>query len=539
MERRRFLKGALAIGSGLLVPVSCSVPARKKNWTLQLSGPDATSGHRLRKEDFPEISQEESVDVLIVGAGVSGLTAAWHLQKAGITKVILLEMESVAGGNARSGSNDVGVYPYGAHYLPVPSLENKPLLAFLLEIGVIREMKNEIPAYEDVFLCLDPNERLFIKNRWQEGLLPKQSLSNSEKAEISRFVALMEEWKQKKGSDEKWAFDIPASYSSKDKDFQLLDQLSFEEYLRKQNFTYHALFWYINYCCLDDYGIPARDCSAWAGIHYFAARRGKASNADSEDVLTWPEGNQFLVARLAEPLKGKIRTRQMAYSVKHKENYIETSVLDIAKNTSIRYKSRHLVLACPPRLSCILLGWPKMRSVHSPWLVANLTVNTGFCQERGMPLSWDNVCYGSTSLGYVHAGHQHLHQISEKTILTFYLPLAALEKYKDRHSVANESPENWAKLVLSEMKKMHYFIEEYLISIELWIWGHAMVAPVTGSLFPKPEENGMEPLPSGVVLAHSDLAGYSVFEEAFHQGHQAALHIQSTYDSKLDSEQTL
>ena len=50
----------------------------------------------------------ESVQVVIVGAGISGLVAAWELRKRGVTDVLVLEMDDAPGGNARSGYDGPG-----------------------------------------------------------------------------------------------------------------------------------------------------------------------------------------------------------------------------------------------------------------------------------------------------------------------------------------------------------------------------------------------------------------------------------------------
>ena len=43
----------------------------------------------------------------------------------------------------------------------------------------------------------------------------------------------------------------------------------------------------VEYSCRDDYGVSHSKVSAWAGLHYFASRAGKAYNADSPNhVLT-------------------------------------------------------------------------------------------------------------------------------------------------------------------------------------------------------------------------------------------------------------
>ena len=60
---------------------------------------------------------------------------------------------------------------------------------------------------------------------------------------------------------------------------------------------------------------PAMDqVSAWAGIHYFASRDGKGANSEKGNVLTWPEGNGWLVERLRERIPGGIRSSALAYS---------------------------------------------------------------------------------------------------------------------------------------------------------------------------------------------------------------------------------
>ena len=70
----------------------------------------------------------ESVQVVIVGAGISGLVAAWELRKRGVTDVLVLEMDDAPGGNARSGYDGPGGAAWSdctlgsatAHYKALP-----------------------------------------------------------------------------------------------------------------------------------------------------------------------------------------------------------------------------------------------------------------------------------------------------------------------------------------------------------------------------------------------------------------------------------
>ena len=65
-----------------------------------------TIGHRLRDgAAFPAPRDERRVSIVIVGGGIAGLSAAWRLQKLGLTDLALLEMDPEAGGNGDQGAS--------------------------------------------------------------------------------------------------------------------------------------------------------------------------------------------------------------------------------------------------------------------------------------------------------------------------------------------------------------------------------------------------------------------------------------------------
>jgi hypothetical protein len=67
-----------------------------------------------------------------------------------------------------------------------------------------------------------------------------------------------------------------------------LDAQTADAWMRAQGFTSPALRWWVEYGTRDDYGSALSQSSAWAAVHYFAAR-------DAEEIgpLTWPEGNDW------------------------------------------------------------------------------------------------------------------------------------------------------------------------------------------------------------------------------------------------------
>src|SRR3984957_16595578 len=101
-----------------------------------LLGADAVLGHRLRTGDFPEPSSVDHHDVVIVGGGIAGLSAAWRLDHLGID-FTLVELEREVGGNASSGRNAVSAFPWGSHYVPRLTRESVHAAALFEELGVI------------------------------------------------------------------------------------------------------------------------------------------------------------------------------------------------------------------------------------------------------------------------------------------------------------------------------------------------------------------------------------------------------------------
>src|SRR4051812_34461316 len=116
MNRRKFILAVTALTSVAGLPFSCT---KKRIIKGKIMGASASVGHLLRDQQFGEPVEMTVKDVVIIGGGVSGLSAARALQKQGINQFTLLDLEAHVGGNAASGSNAVSAYPWGAHYVPV------------------------------------------------------------------------------------------------------------------------------------------------------------------------------------------------------------------------------------------------------------------------------------------------------------------------------------------------------------------------------------------------------------------------------------
>lgn len=511
MRRREFLLGTLGMG---LLAKAC----KDSGIPLKFESP-SPSAHKLREEKHGPIKSSRDCSILVVGSGISGLS--FMRSMAGSEQqIIWIESESKIGGNSSWSSNAIGNYPLGAHYLPIPDERDTELLNFLEEAGSIISWENGLPVYNDYHLCQDPEERLFIDGYWQEGLVPSFGINESDRKEIKSFFEQVNIFKQKKGADAKDWFCIPIEKCSNDPEARKLDQLSFDEDLRTRGFQSKALLAYLDYCCKDDYGSSPKQLSAWAGWHYFAARKGKGINAGSGDVLTWPEGNGYLAKSLLNQCKQKPETGVVALSIQQKDQKQEVLTWNSQTQTYETITCKKLVLATPQFVNKKLL--PSHKEAfrnwdYMPWLIANLSMKS-VPETKGMPLSWDNVWLGKKSLGYVNAGHQLLNPYEQKTILTLYFPLTGDNTKEIRKQARTKSPQDWKKWIEEEMTYAHPGWENYCSEISLQLWGHAMPRPIPGFLQDKALVHRKELEEKGIYLAHSDLSGLSLFEEAFHAG---------------------
>ena len=353
LPRRRFLKqaalgaGGLLLGPGLLE--SCAPASSYAHVQGSLRGASAAVGHLLRRPGgLPAPTRTLRTAVLIVGGGVTGLAAKRWLQRHGQPDVQLVELEDAVGGNAAHGRNDVSAYPWGAHYLPVPDVRNRELLEFLHEAGVITGYAPDgLPIYNEYHLCHDPEERLLLNGHWQSGLVPELGVPAEDRAQLSRFFARIDELRQATGPDGRDVFALPLDHSSTDPRWRQLDAESFTSYLDREGFTSPYLRWFLDYGCRDDYGATAAQVSAWAGLHYFACRKGRAHNATASDVLTWPEGNGFLVEHLRRQAPSGIHPGTLAYELRETAAGVEVLTYDVATRTTTRIEARQVLLATP------------------------------------------------------------------------------------------------------------------------------------------------------------------------------------------------
>jgi glycine/D-amino acid oxidase-like deaminating enzyme len=461
---------------------------------------DAALGHRLRdRAPMPAPRRTVRVPVVIVGGGIAGLSAAWQLDRHDFHDFVLLELEHEAGGNSRGGENAVSRYPWAAHYVPVPGPRATLVRELFRELGVLTD-----DGWDERALCFAPQERLFVHGEWQPGLESELLGSRTGREELRRFEDLIDEHRR---SGE---FTIPMALGARAA--SPLDRISFADWLDAARLRSPAMRWYAEYGTRDDYGALTRDTSAWAGVHYHASR-----DATEQGPLTWPEGNAWIARRLAARVGARLITATPVHRI-----------LSNGRNGwSVRagdaeYSCDHVIFAAPTFIApYVIEGMRAPGFTYSPWLVANLTLDR-WPDERGVSPAWDNVLRSGEGLGYVVATHQSLRaRDGGPTVWTYYCALAARNPAAERRVLLGATWSDWVERIMMELEVAHPNIRRCVTHVDIVRLGHAMVRPTVGFLGADARRDPRW-APRGILLAHSDLSGLSLFEEAQYRGAAAA-----------------
>jgi monoamine oxidase len=523
VSRRAWLRGAAA---GALAPLAaCSrrpeePPPLPGGWV----GAGVDRGHRLRDPSpataAPPDARARRAAVLVLGAGIAGLAAARGFLCAGIDDVRVIDLEDQPGGNSRGHRMGGMACPLGAHYLPLPGEAAREVNEWLFEIGLLRDEHGRRVA-DERHLCHSPQERLFVDGAWHEGLLPPADPGSATLAQYRRFAARVAAAPR---------FAIPSHRVAWTAAHQDLDRQRFSDWLDAQGLTDERLRWYLDYCCRDDYGADADTVSAWAGLHYFGSRHGFRASGDSADdepndpVLTWPEGNAWLVQKLAAPLGERFLGGRTVLRVREQRHAVEVRVAHADGFET--WTAATVVLALPLFVALRVLDSPPdalrqaaAATAYAPWLVANLQLDRPLLDRMGLPPAWDNVVYGSRALGYVDALHQSLRPARGPTVLTAYLALPPTQ----RAALLERDWPAWAQSTLAELLPVHPDLRDRVQRVDLMRYGHAMSIPRPGLHASAAARAALRGGTGRVRFAHADLAGYSIFEEAFIAGCDAAV----------------
>jgi len=504
----------------------------------ELFGANFERGHRVRDDELrkrasaPDLPTTR-VKIAIVGGGPSGLSALWRLVRGGLSNkddIALFELEDVAGGTSRGGESALTRYPWGAHYVPVPSGEARALIALLDEMGVVEGKEADgTPIVAEQVLCRAPEERLFYRGIWYEGLYLTAGARTEDLAQLRAFRKEVTRFSARRDAQGRHAFVIPLSRASDDAEVLALDSISMRSWMDARGFTSKRLRWLVDYACRDDYGLSAETedgASAWAGLFYFASRLGEGGRP--APLMTWPDGNGALVRHLASVAGERVRTGCTVIDVSSPSpsaGGVSIVMLD-REGTMRRVIAERAIVATPRYVSRKIVA--DLRTIapeseqkafdYGAWAVANVHLD-GRPAAQGVPFAWDNVLYESPSLGYVVATHQ-TGRDHGATVWTWYYAITD-EGRVAREKLLGASWREWSDIAFSDLSRAHPDLVRHASKIDVFRWGHAMVRPRVGARAALAKIAPQAPK-RAIHFAHTDLSGVALFEEAHDQGVRAA-----------------
>ena len=514
MNRRSFLGG---VAAGWLLDTALPPPPRVQG---RIVGAAHRVGHLLRDGGAAAGTlDEERADVVVVGAGVSGLSAAWRLAPLGLD-VVVADLEPFVGGTSTYGDEGAVAHPWGAHYLPVPNPEARAALRLLAEMGTVTGWDAAgRPRFDPRVLCHAPQERIFYRGAWHPGLVPTDALDPADLEELARFSEEEHALTARVGRDGRAAFQSPLALSSRDPELLALDRMTMAEWLAQRGYRSPFLHWYVRYATLDDYGADPDQVSAWAGLHYFCARKLRAPELEGSHYLVWPEGNGRLVAELVRRARPRVFTSTLALSVRPEQAGVAVELLDTSGGRRRLVRARAVVLAIPGFVARRVLPESATRlpaRITSPWVVANLHVKMPLDPD----LPWDSVLHEAEGLGYVDAQHQ-LTRPTDRTVLTYFRAWGGADVAGARGALLAASWDELATAILADLRPAHPHLRDAIDRLDVMVWGHAMPRPSPGFLGDPPFEAPVL-LADRVAWAHVDQGGIALFEEAQARGVRAA-----------------
>ena len=441
----------------------CHLPVSKTGYQVEVHS-DADTGHLLMKSKSFEKGRTISLETLIVGGGVAGISAAYHLKNRDF---VLCELSDQLGGSASAFTYEGSRFSQGALYdFSYPENYGQEVLGMLEELKIIdyQPWKNNWNFTDQEHIILNRRKnRVYAGGGYRNEVISEGILKDNFFEHISSFQGKM-----------------PLPSRLIDNNFRTLNQVSFLDYLTEKFELTDRFLAEVDYHMRDDYGADCSSVSALAGIHYYACR---PYNTEVVELFSPKEGNFYFIRKMAETLPGEqLLTQHLVKKITEDQGGFSVEVIDIRNSLIHIFKTKKIIYAGQKHALKYIYpqGYAHFSdNISAPWMVLNI-VTKG---DLPMPAYWQNEILGEdpTFLGFVDSAAQHGGPKDGERIFTaFYcLPPTA----RNDLVMVNRQQDQIAATTVDHLSD--YFgtdIKDSVQKVFIKVRGHAMPIPGPGYL---------------------------------------------------------
>jgi oxygen-dependent protoporphyrinogen oxidase len=447
-NRRDFIKFVVAGAVTAGCPIDFSLVAQtgdpQKTHAADVDGEDNRTCHQVRDgKVFTRPPASSRHDVVIVGGGVSGLSAAYRLQHRDF---LLLEKEPHWGGNAYAMEYEGSRYATGSAFLT----QDEYAYRFAKEIGL-----EPLPVNSPDASILRGE---LILDTWGEGL-----------DKLPYPPPVRESFKKFK--KEMLAIDV----EKRGKEF---DDKPFSDFLKE--YPAELKQWWDNFGP-SNWGAASDETAAIMGI---SSLQEMAQESGGDDRYTWPGGLGAITRKLAEILQPKytehMQTGATTVAVVSEKDEVQVTYMLGGELKTVAAKA--VIMATPKFITRRIvdgLSDKQSDAMHQiryiPYPVVNLIFDKPVFNH-----GYDTWCPGNTFTDFIvadwviqkHAGYQQ-----KFNIITCYTPM----KEDDRSQLLSENgARKVAANVLSDFQKLMPAFNVDPVEVHIYRRGHPLYMSTPG-----------------------------------------------------------
>ena len=503
-DRRNFIKFVVAGAVTAGCPVDLALLAQSGDTHSGAAVVDSEENricHQVRDgKVFSRPPASTRHDVVIVGGGVSGLTAAYHLQHRDI---LLLEKEPHWGGNAYAMEYDGSAYATGSAFI----WSDSDAFSFAKEIGV-----DPLPVD-----CPDGSiiDGVFVPDTWGEGLnkLPYPPITRESFKKFKKEMLAIDV--EKRGEE---LYNVPFS------DFMKLYAGEIKQWWD----TYGPSNW----------GAASDETAAAVGIHEL---QEIAVQSHSDDRYTWPGGIGALTRKLADLLAPKLGDRMQLgatiVAVVPGKDDVQVTYMSGADLKTVAAKA--VIMATPKFITRrVVEGIPDKQSEamqqirYAPYCVVNLIFDKPVFNK-----GYDTWCPGNTFTDFVVADWVIRKKSGYKqkyNILSCYTPM----KEEQRPYLLTEAgARKIAANVLRDFQKLTPETNVDPVEVHIYRRGHPIYMSTPG-LYTRVQPLVRQPM-ERVIFANTDSQGpESTTNEAIVAAKRAVRQVEARLAGALTPKET-